>query len=181
VTFISTDTQTVLGRYTYPASQIGFGLELSVWNSKTKRFYISVLSSTDSAGSVDVINPTTMMVEKSLAAQCSPAGLVLTPSQHLITSCGQVFDAVSGNSIGVTLGVAGDQIWYNPGDNNTYFGFFVGTFGTTVGVGVSVVDANTNQFLTAIPASTHSLAVDPNNNRIFVPVTGKGIQVYAQQ
>ncbi|HEY7334725.1 MAG TPA: hypothetical protein VH639_07565 [Bryobacteraceae bacterium] len=181
VTFISTDTQTVLGRYTYPASQVGFGLEQPAWDAKAKRFYISVPASTNSAGSVDVINPITMTVEKSLQTQCSPAGLVLTPSQHLITSCGQVFDAASGNSLGVTLGVAGDQIWYNPGDNNTYFGFFVGTFGPTVGVGVSVVDANTNQFLTAIPASTHSLAVDPNNNRIFVPVSGKGIQVYAQQ
>src|SRR5215469_9247822 len=40
VTFISTDTQTVLGRYTYPTTQAG--LEQPVWNPKTKRFYISV-------------------------------------------------------------------------------------------------------------------------------------------
>jgi hypothetical protein len=117
-------------------------------------------------------------VERSLPAQCSPAGLVLTPNQHLITSCGQVFDAISGNSVTVTQGVAGDQIWYNPGDNFTYFGFFNGIAG---GMGVAVVDANTNQLQGYIPASTHSLAVDPNNNHIYVPVTGQGVQVYVQK
>lgn len=181
VTFISTDTQNVLGRYTYPVAQIGFGLEQPVWNPRTKRFYMSVPANMNNTGSVDVINPITMTVEKSIVTECSPAGLVLTPNQHLITSCGQVFDAITGNNLGVNTGVAGDQIWYNSGDNLIYFGFFNGTFGTFVGQGCAVVDGTTNQLLTYIPASTHTLAADSGNNRIFIPVTGSGIQVYAAQ
>lgn len=179
VTFISTDTQTILGRYTYPATQTGFGLEQPVWNPKTKRFYISVPASANSQGSVDVFNPITMTVEKSLQTTCSPAGLVLTPNQRLETSCGQTFDAITGNSLGVTAGAQADEVWYNPGDNFYYFGYFNGTFGPFTGQGVAVVDANTNQLLTYLPASTHVVAADPNNNHIFVPVSGSGIQVFA--
>jgi hypothetical protein len=181
VTFISTDTQTVLGKYTYPASQIGSGLEQPVWSPRAKRFFISVPATMNNTGSVDVINPLTMMVEKSIVTNCSPAGLALTGDQRLVTSCGQVFDALTGNNLGVTLGPQADEIWYNPGDNYTYFGYFNGTFGPFMGQGCAVVDMATNQLLTYIPASTHTLAVDSNNNRIFIPVTGSGIQVYAAQ
>ena len=135
----------------------------------------------NNTGSVDVINPLTMMVEKSIVTNCSPAGLALTGDQRLVTSCGQVFDALTGNNLGVTLGPQADEIWYNPGDNYTYFGYFNGTFGPFMGQGCAVVDMATNQLLTYIPASTHTLAVDSNNNRIFIPVTGSGIQVYAAQ
>jgi hypothetical protein len=51
----------------------------------------------------------------------------------------------------------------------------------TSGKKCAVVDADTNQLLTYIPASTHTLAADPNYNRIFIPVTGSGIQVWAAQ
>jgi len=176
LTFISTDTQSVLGRYTYPSSQTSFGLEQPVWNPKNDRFYQAVPANANSTGSIDIFNPLTMQIERSLITTCSPAGLVLTPSQRLMTSCGQAFDAITGNSLGVTMGAAADQLWYNPGDNNYYFGFFVGIAG---GKGCAVVDANTNQLLTYIPASTHTLAADPNYNRIFIPVGGSGIQVWA--
>src|SRR5215471_5617098 len=33
----------------------------------------------------------------------------------------------------------------------------------------------------AMEPSTHTLAADPNYNRIFIPVTGSGIQVWAAQ
>lgn len=170
VTFISTDTQTVLGRYTYPTTQAG--LEQPVWNPKTKRFYISVPTTMTSPGTIDVFNPITMLKENSFIANCSPAGLVLTPNQQLMTSCGQMFDAVSGNSLGVTAGASADELWYNPGDNFFYFG----------STNAAVVDATTRQFLTYLPsAGGHTLAVDPNNNHIFAPVTGAGIKVFAQQ
>jgi hypothetical protein len=183
LTFISTDTQSVRGRLTYPASQIGNGLEQPVWNPKNDRFYQAVPQIPGiNTGRIDIINPLTMQVERSLSTICSPAGLVLTPSQRLETSCGQAFDAITGNSLGRTE-VAADQLWCNPGDNNYYFGFFLGFAG---GKGCAVVDANTNQLLTYIPASTHTLAPDPNYNRIFIPAgvpfvspDASGIQVWA--
>ncbi|MBV8845613.1 MAG: hypothetical protein JO307_22630 [Bryobacterales bacterium] len=178
LTFISTDTQSVLGRYTYPDSQTGHGLEQPVWNPKNERFYQAVPQIPGiNTGSIDIINPLTMQVERSLMTTCSPAGLVLTPSQRLKTSCGQALDAITGDNLGRTEPVAADQLWYNPGDNNYYFGFI---FNPSAGFnGCAVVDANTNQLLTFIPASTHTLAADPNYNRIFIPVTGSGIQVWA--
>jgi hypothetical protein len=179
VTFISTDTQSVLARYTYPATQSTFGLEQPVWNPKNDRFYMSVPANANSTGSIDVFNPLTMQLEKSIITTCSPAGLAITPNQRMMTSCGQVFDAISGNSITVTAGAQADELWYNPGDNYFYFGYFNGTFGPFTGQGCAVVDANTNQLLTYIPASTHTLAADSNYNRIFIPVTGSGIQVWA--
>ena len=155
-----------------------------VWNPKNDRFYQAVPAITGiNTGSIDIINPLTRKVERSLITGCSPAGLVLTPSQRLKTSCGEAFDAITGDRLGRTeegnpSAVAADQLWYNPGDNNYYFGFFNGILG---GRGCAVVDANTNQLLTFIPASTHTLAADPNYNRIFIPVTGSGIQVWAAQ
>jgi hypothetical protein len=176
LTFISTDTLAVLGRLMYPVNQIGQGLEQPVWNPKNDRFYQAVPGD---VGRIDVINPLTMQVERSFTTKCSPAGLVLTPNQRLMTSCGESFDAISGNSLGWQNNAQADQLWYNPGDNYHYFGYFNGTFGPFSGRGVAVVDNNTNQLLTFIPASTHSLAVDPNYNRIFIPVSGSGIQVWA--
>jgi hypothetical protein len=181
LTFISADTQTILGRYTYPDSQTGFGMEQPVWNPKNDRFYQAVPANANNLGSIDIINPLTMQVERSLPAGCSPAGLTLTPDQRLMTSCGQVFDAITGNRLGLPVNAQGDQIWYNPGDNYFYFGWFNGSFGPFSGQGVAVVDNGTNRILTYIPASTHSLAADPNFNRIFIPVSGSGIQVWAAQ
>jgi DNA-binding beta-propeller fold protein YncE len=44
---------------------------------------------------------------------------------------------------------------------------------------VAVVDTATNQFLGYVTGSGgHSIAVDPNNNNIYVPVTGVGIKVF---
>jgi hypothetical protein len=169
VTFISADTQTVLGRFTYPATQSG--LEQPVWNPLTKRFYISVPATATTLGSVDVLNPITMLMEKSYQVSgCSPAGLVLTPNQHLMTSCGITLDARTGSVLAQTFGVSADELWYNPGDNRYYFG----------AANAAVVDADTNQVLTALPsAGGHTLAVDPNNNHIFAPVSGVGIKVFA--
>jgi len=168
LTFISTDTQTVVGRYTYPGSQVG--IEQPVWNPLTKRFYVSIPATAATVGSVDVINPITMLKEASYqTTTCSPAGLVLTPNQHLMTSCGIVLDARSGGIIATVAGPSTDQLWYNPGDNRYYFG----------APGMAVVDADTNQIVGTFPsAAGHTLAVDPNNNHVFAPVTGAGIKVF---
>jgi hypothetical protein len=175
VTFISTDTQTVLGKYVYPSSQSaqrGAGLEQPVFSPVTKRFYITVPALRgSSSGSVDVFNPITMQMEKSYPTpNCSPAGLIITANQHLVTSCGTVMD-LNGNVL-ATPTAASDQIWYNPGDNMIYFG--TGN--------QAIIDAETNQVVAHLPsAAGHTLAVDSNNNHIFAPVTGVGIKVFAAQ
>jgi hypothetical protein len=167
VTFISADTQSVLGTLTYPASQSG--LEQPVWNPVTYRFDISVPASPPNLGSVDEIDPIAMKITNSFKITCSPAGLAIGPNQHAMTSCGIVVDARVGNVLAIVSGPSGDEIWYNPGDNNYYFG----------STNVAVVNAETNQLVGYITGSGgHSIAVDSNYNNIYVPVTGVGIKVF---
>jgi len=175
VTFISTDTQTVLGKYVYPSAQSGqhsAGLEQPVYSPVTKRFYLTVPALKGSSnGSVDVFNPITMQMEKSYPTPgCSPAGLILTPNQHLVTSCGTVLD-LQGNVVATPTGGT-DQIWYNYGDNFVYYGSPSG----------AVIDAGSNQVVATLPGALgHTIAVDPNNNHIFAPTPNVGIKVFAAQ
>jgi DNA-binding beta-propeller fold protein YncE len=169
VSFISADTQTVLGTYTFPATQVG--LEQSVWNPETYRFLISVPAIAPSTqGSVAEFDPLTMQMTNSYPIGCSPAGLALGPLQRTMTSCGTAVDARNGTTLGAVTLPAGDEIWFNPGDNRYYFG----------NVQVGVIDAETNQLLGFLPgAGGHTLAVDSNNGNIFVPVTGVGVNVFS--
>jgi YVTN family beta-propeller protein len=169
VTFISADTQSVLGRYTYPDAQSG--LEQPAWNPQTYRFLISVPAvSPATTGTVDEFDPISMTRTNSYPVGCSPAGLAVGPLQRAMTSCGAVIDARNGNSVASVTLPAGDEIWFNPGDNRYYFG----------NASVGVIDAETNKFLGYVTdAGGHTLAVDGNNNRIFVPATGAGVKVFA--
>jgi hypothetical protein len=169
VTFISADTQTILGKFTYPSAQVG--LEQPAWNPQTYRFLISVPAIAPSTqGSVDEFDPLTMKMTNSYKIGCSPAGLVLGPLQRAMTSCGNAIDARNGSVVATLTLPAADQIWFNPSDNRYYFG----------NANASVVDAETNQVVGLLTdAGGHTLAVDSNTNRIFVPVTAVGVKVFA--
>src|SRR5262249_6162272 len=152
------------------------GLEQPVWNPQVQRFIISIPASGGSAGSVDRIDPIAMQMTERFFLGCSPAGLALGPIQRVMTFCGAVIDGRTGWHVAFSQGqgdltIGGDEIWFNPGDNRYYFG------STNVGV----VDAETNiplGFVTS--AGGHSIAVDSETNRIFVPVSGVGIKVFAR-
>ena len=170
LTFISADTQTVLGTITYPQGQVG--LEQPVWNPQTNRFLISVPAVGTKLGSVDEIDPIAMRITNSFVIPtCSPAGLALGPIQRTMTSCGTAVDGRTGAGVATLAGVTGDEIWFNPGDNRYYFG----------ATNVLVIDAETNSPLGYLTTSGgHSIAVNSNNGYIFVPVTGAGIKVFAR-
>ena len=174
VTFISTQTRTVLGRLSYPQST--GGIEQPVWDPQRHRFYISIPSTVANPnGEVDEINPLTETVTRVFGITdpnfAGPAGLALLPGQRLMTSTGVVFDAKTGGTLATIAGVAGDEIWFNPGDNRVYFG----------NEPVFVVDASTYQVITSFDAGdTHSIAADSENSHIFVPVTGVGVTVFTE-
>ncbi len=174
VTFISAETRTVLGRLSY--AQSTGGIEQPVWDPQRHRFYISIPSTVlNPNGEVDEINPKTESITRVFAvtdpAFAGPAGLVLLPGQRLMTSTGVVFDAKTGATLATIAGVAGDEIWYNSGDNRVYFG----------NEPVFVVDASTYQVITSFDAGdTHSIAADSENNHIFVPVTNVGVKVFTE-
>src|SRR5215469_9249551 len=169
LTFVNADTQTVVGKYNYPAKQNG--LEQTVYSPLTQKFYLSrpATTATSGDGGVDVIDPITMQVVNTYPTPtCSPAGLVLTANQHLLTSCGAVIDSKTGNVLATPSGATSDQIWYNPGDNLVYYGS-----------NGAVIDAESNQVVGSLGNQGHTLAVDPNNNHVFAPVSGVGIRVFA--
>lgn len=191
VTFISQESRTVLGGICYPQAvfpdtpggpAVNHGMEQSVWNQQTKKFYISVpATSTNINGEVDEIDPKSMMVTRvfPINTPCGPAGLVLLPKKRLMTSCGVVLDVKTGGTLATQNAAfpGGDEIWFNSGDDRVYFG----------GQPMPVVDAFNYQVITSLPVgNTHSVAANPENNHIFVPVRpdpvtgGGGIQVWAE-
>jgi hypothetical protein len=170
VTFISQETRKVLGKLPYP--QATGGLEQPVWDQRTKKFYMSVPSTTaNPQGEVDEIDPHQRIVTRVFPGTCNPAGLALIPRQRLMTSCGDVLSVKTGAVVTTVPGVGADEIWFNQGDGRVYFG----------NDNLAVVDAETYQVITTIAVgSTHSVAADSENNHVFVPVTGVGVKVYAQ-
>ena len=192
VSFISTTTYAVVKKINYDGTagnpQSTGGIEQPVWNGAAGKFYIAIPSTAANAkGEVDELDPMSMSITRTIPTTCGPAGLVLTPGQRLMTSCGDVIDVASGRVLTTISGVGGDEIWFNPGDEHVYFG---GSTGATNRIGVSVVDANANQLLSTltvgktVPApgvsqTTHSVAADATNNQIFVPVTGVGVEVWS--
>jgi hypothetical protein len=124
------------------------GAEQPVWEPVTGRFYLSIpqIGPTVSHGGVVRIAPNATSVSPGDVIGidfCSPAGLTVGPQQDLLVGCNTVFDTngnvwdplgkvtaapqdviinvVSRKIDANVLGVgAGDEVWYNPGDNNYY-------------------------------------------------------------
>jgi hypothetical protein len=187
VSFISQQGKSVLKKVNYDGSaapQSTGGIEQPVWDGPVGKFYLAIPATKANAnGEVDELDPVALAVTKSFPTTCGPAGLVLMPNQRLMTSCGDVVDVISGKIVASVKGVGGDEIWYNPGDQRVYFG------GGTDRISVPVVDANSYSVVTslvvgqiatapAVSQTTHSLAADAGNGKVFVPVTGLGVQVW---
>jgi hypothetical protein len=190
ISFITTTgTPHVVGKIVYDGTlgnpQSTGGIEQTVWDGRTKKFYISIPSTVaHPKGEVDEIDPKTQKIIRVMPTSCGPAGLALIPGQHLMTSCGDVLDIASGAVVSTTAGVSGDEIWYNPGDERVYFG------GGSDRISVPVVSGlNPFSLITTLVAgvintaptpsdTTHSVAADSVTNRIFIPVSHEGVKVF---
>ena len=186
VTFISTKTKSVLGHIIYtnsvtcagvPLVCTSTGIEQAVWDGARRLFYIAIPANPKAInGEVDEIDPTTMSITRRFPTSCSPAGLVLIPLQRLMTSCGDVLDIATGTVLLTVSGVAGDEIWFNPGDERVYFG------NTAVPVANGVPPYGVIAHLPTPPLAsnqtTHSIAADSLLNRTFVPFTNLGVLVF---
>jgi hypothetical protein len=208
VTLISTEkTPHVVGKIFYNGSTPGnpiaceiavpatnCGIEQPVWDKKTKKFYLAIPATVAHPnGEVDEIDPNAMpasgdigqgKITRIFPTSCGPAGLVLIPGQRLMTSCGDVLDTKDGSVVHTVLGVGGDEIWFNSGDERVYFG------GGLDRISVPVVDALKYNVITTLTVgqlsppnpppshTTHSVAADSELNRVFVPVSHEGVKVY---
>ncbi|HVB06837.1 MAG TPA: hypothetical protein VNF07_11390, partial [Acidimicrobiales bacterium] len=88
-----------------------------------------------------------------------------------------------------------DEIWYDPGTNDFYLGANRMTSdGTTAGYPTPVIGVISAGGTRQVPratwlqnfatggttTNTHSVAVDPTNHQVFVPVAGVGVAVLAK-
>src|SRR5436190_793928 len=137
----------------------------------------------DGNSTVKVIDPRTRSRVGLFPVQnCGPAGLTLGPKQQLLLGCGdptavQVMDARSGDIVATIAEVSGaDEVWYNPGDKH----YYVAARNNPSGPVFGVIDAVTNRWIQNVPTgpNAHSIAANPINDEIFVPLRGMGIGVY---
>ncbi len=196
LTFISTTDRRVVGKIVY--TDATDGIEQAVYEPTSGMFYLSVPETKAAPGGrIDRIDPKTMKIVASWpVSNCHPGGLTLGPRQELLIGCSEIYagahavsiiiDSKDGHVVATITQVgASDEVWYNPGDNHYYLAArnmtANGLKGGPPTPVLGIVDAAGNQWVANLPTgkAAHSVAVDPTNNRIFVPVPD-GIAVFSR-
>jgi len=133
---------------------------------------------------------------------CQPSFIVIGPPPNVLVACENftgsinfqpseiVINGTTGRVIKVITQVGGvDQAAYNSTDNR----YYVAARDMPTGPVLGVIDAGTNTWLQNVStgANAHSVAVDPANNHVFVPLQPSAscrgfatfgcVAVYAQQ
>jgi hypothetical protein len=169
------------------------GLGAMAWNPNTGHLLVTNANSIaiTNIGSVDEIDPRIgnpngpVAVNSFLTPNCMPTSIVQGPGDNFLVGCadhdGETFppneyimNGTTGQIITEITNVGGvDEIWYNPGDNRYYTASRDMPNGPVLGV----IDAAINTWLVNIPTNTnsHSVAADPSNNHVFVPMQAGGI------
>jgi hypothetical protein len=171
------------------------GIASVLYDSRTRKFLISIpeVGSDLTAGAVAVMDPATGQVTEVFSGlnNCMPSGMAQGPGENVLVTCDPGFPApdpvqfaprtyVINGRTGAILAnltqVGGvDYGAYNPVDHHYYLGardFFTSPTATTASPVLGVIDADTNQWIENFPTGTdaHSVAVNPINNQIFVPI-----------
>jgi DNA-binding beta-propeller fold protein YncE len=153
----------------------------------------------NTGGEIDVVDPTTFKTTKILPVkECSSHGIVFGPNQQLLLGCSQdailadsvahtlVLDVTTGNITETVNGIGGaDQVAYNPTLNWYYVAAYQDQVnGSATGAPdpkVAVIDAATGALIQTIKTdnvTAHAVAVDPNTNKMIVPLTASGIAIF---
>jgi hypothetical protein len=194
LTFFDVRTTSLAGQFYYADNTLGRaasvtdhataggGIEQSLYNPATGKFYQAVPGSKKTPGFIDVFDPLGKKLESTIAVPgCDggPTGLVLDPRQRLIGACangGVAIDVPTGNVIGIVPEVAGaDELWFSDANQQIYFG--------RSGPGMlGVLDAAQDSFAQNLPTSGGSHSVAAFKNQILVPERkgdqGLGIRVF---
>lgn len=174
---------------TVPNQVASGGLEQPVWNPATGTFFVSVPSfnGTDSGGvqefSASGVPLRSYNFSAMGIASCGSAGLALGASGNLVVGCGTagtqtiVLNPAGAGSIVARLGVVSgsDELWYDAANGNHYVtgvnaaGDRVIDIFSDTGYGLlQSIDLTTAGFG---KSNLHSVAVNPLNDEIFVPIT----------
>lgn len=180
------------GNIVVPGQVASGGLEQSVWNPNTGTFFVSVPTFNGSdAGGVQEFNadgtPGRSYNFSSLdptITGCSSAGLTLGASGNLMVGCGTagtqtivLNPAGTGSIVAKLQAVSGsDELWYDPASGNFYVTGVNAAGDRVIDVysdaGYSLLQSIDLTSLGAGTSNLHSVAVDPLNGEIFVPITG---------
>jgi hypothetical protein len=189
LTFISVDSRKVVGQVQF--TKATDGIEQPVYDPQTHKIFQAVpQTDANPGGEIDVIEPKAQKITQVYPLDgCTPHGLTLGPNRNLLVGCSGadlaagsslisiVLNARNGHVIKTITGIGGsDEVWYNPGDNHYYTGSnrwtSNGQVGGTAQPVLGVIDAATNKVLDKVATSpvSHSVAADPANNHIYVPL-----------
>ncbi len=175
------------------ASQGGIGSVL--YDSRTDKFLVSIpqLGSDATKGAVAEMDPRTGTITHVFSGidDCLAAGMAQGPGENVLVGCDPGFPAPdpvafaprtyvinerTGAIVATIKQVGGeDEVWYNPGDHHYYTGsrdFFTGDSPSAATPVLGVIDADTNQWIENLPTgvNAHSVAANPVNNHIYVPL-----------
>ena len=192
------------------------GLAGMVWNQSTGHLLLANENAipVTNVGTIDEIDPRLTdtscpggvscgpyVVNSYVMLNCMPTGVTQGPGNNFLVGCadhdGEAFPPneyiINGNTgtiITEINNVGGvDETWYNPGDHKYYLAARDMPNGPVLGV----IDAVSNLWLENVTtnSNSHSVAVDPSTNHVFVPLQSGGIcttqssngcvGVYAQQ
>jgi hypothetical protein len=171
------------------------GAEQCQWSPRTGKFYISIPEingpgDNSVAGGVAVIDPVSMTVEKIFTVShdscAGPQGMALGPDHQILLGCngasgdGQHSTVIINEHSGAIMTVlnnesGADEVWFNEGDGH-YFLARSSAFGPNQLLGV--VDAFGQREDQSVPIAksvtinAHSVAVEPDDNLVFVPIPG---------
>jgi len=200
VTLIDSKTFKILKKVTFdgtngtPDTSQG-GIASVLYDSRTHKFLISIpeVGSDLTAGAVAVMDPATGKVTQVFSGldNCMPSGMAQGPGDNVLVTCDPGFPApdpvqfaprtyvINGKTGEILANIAQvggvDYGAYNPTDHHYYLGardYFTSPDATAASPVLGVIDADTNKWIENFPTGTdaHSVAVNPFNNQIFVPI-----------
>ncbi len=177
---------TVVGHIVVPNS---VGMEQSVWDPHTGTFFVSVpqfgSSSSDPGGIAEISTKGVVLKTFDFSSfgisSCSPTGLVLGASGHLMAGCGNagtqtiVFNPKANGGKGAIVKTftqisGSDELWYDPNNHDFYV---TGT--TASGRAFDIINDTSLNILASVSlpdVNAHSIAVDPFNGDVYVPLPG---------
>jgi hypothetical protein len=174
------------------------GIGGSAFNPNTGHFLVTNanapatgLTPNLTVGTIDEIDPRIgnpngpIVVNTFPVLNCMPTSIVQGPGNNFLVGCADhdgvafppneyVIDGSKGTILATITTVGGvDEVWFNPGDQRWYLAARDMPNGPVLGV----IDAKSNTWLQNVTtnSNSHSIAVDPSNNHVFVPMQSGGI------
>ncbi len=188
-------TNAIKTKYAFAGSS---GLEACAYDPATKNFFINNDGTpANPNGELDVIPAASVVAGAPTVSatypegNCGPAGIVLGPNDNLLVGCDApagdpqitlIMSAANGSIVATITQVGGeDEVAYDPLSQRYYTASRDMTANGVSQTGnanaqftpvLGVIDARTNTWIENLPtgAGAHSVAVDPTNGNVFVPV-----------